>query len=135
MGRRISDRRYPAKNCKNPACKRIYEPHDRRQEYCTSQCRINAGNDKRYQANQTRFSDEKQTRLNNKILESLWNRLSNEKPKHVYKSFLEWERFKFDTQSLIRKNDKSGQTILWYYDYGLELVDEKQNLFEIHKKS
>lgn len=133
--RRLSNRRYPERKCKNPACGISFEPHDRRQKYCETQCRINANNDRRFMANNSRFSDEKQVRLNNKILESIWRRLVNQKQKLVEKSILEWEKFKFDSQVLINRNSKSGRNILWYYDYGLELVDQARHLFEIHKKS
>ncbi len=81
----------------------------------------------------TRFKDEKQTRRNNRILESIWNKLSSEKRKLVEMKMLDWEKFQFDSQSLIRNNGKTGKSILWYHDYGLELVDEKT--FEIHKKA
>src|SRR5689334_3971739 len=132
--RRISNRRYPERKCKNPACTSKFEPHDRRQEYCEPQCRVNANNDKRFLANNTRFKDEKQARLNNKILESIWKKLNDQKQKLVERSILEWEKFKFDSQVLINRNSKSGMNILWYYDFGIELVDKSRNLFEIHKK-
>jgi hypothetical protein len=135
MASRISNRRYPEKECKNLACKARFEPHDRRQEYCEPQCRINANNDKRFEANNTRFNDEKQARVNNNILASIWRKLLNQKQKFVYKNILEWEKFQFDSQAMIMQNSKTGNTILWYYDYGLELVDQTCNIFEIHKKS
>ena len=132
--RRISNRRYPARKCKNPTCKVSFEPHDRRQEYCERQCQINANNDKRFLANNSRFIDEKQARRNNKILESFWEKLKDKKQKLVSKGLLEWEQFKFNSQTLINRNSKSGKNILWYYDYGLEQVDEPRGLYEIHKK-
>lgn len=135
MPRRISNRLYPSKKCKNPGCEADFDPHDRRQEYCEPQCRINANNDKRFEANNTRFSDEKQVRVNHRILETIWKKMLNHKQKLVDRSILEWEKFKFDSQAMIMKNSKSGNSILWYYDYGLELVDPTRNLFEIHKKS
>ena len=132
---RISNRRYPSQKCKNPACKTLFEPHDRGQEYCGPQCRINANNDKRHLANNTRFVDEKQARLNNKILESIWRRLLNDKKKLISQGILEWEKFKFDSQASIKKNTQSNNNILWYYDYGLELVDPSKKLFELHRRS
>ena len=131
---RVSNRRYPSQKCKNPACEILFEPHDRRQEYCERQCRINANNDKRHFENQTRFIQERQTRSNNKILASAWEKLKNQKDKLVKRSNLEWDRFNFQTQALIKKNTKTGRNILWYHDYGLELVDGAGNVFEIHKK-
>lgn len=133
--RRISNRRYPTKKCKNPACKIDFEPHDRRQEYCEPQCRINANNDKRHLTNSSRFSDEKQARVNNKILESIWTRLTNEKQKLVSQAILEWEMFKFDSQALLKKNTKTDRPIMWFYDYGLELIDSSKKIFELHKKT
>jgi hypothetical protein len=132
--RRISNRRYPTTTCKNPACEIEFEPHDRRQEYCEPQRRINANNDKRHFENNSRFSDEKQTRLNNKILASAWEKLKNKKEKHVARINLEWDKFNFQTQASIKKNTKTGRNILWYHDYGLELIDPAGTLFEIHKK-
>ncbi len=135
MSRRISNRRYPARKCKNPACKEGFVPHDRRQEYCEPQCRINANNDRRFEANKTRFSDEKQVRLNNRILEALWKKMQGQKQKLIHKSILEWEKFRFDSQAMIVKNTITGNSILWYYDYGLELTDQTRKLYELHKKS
>lgn len=86
-------------------------------------------------ANSSRFRDEKQTRLNNKILEAVWGRLKGHKDKLVSQSILEWQLFKFDSQSLLHKNSQSGNPILWFYNYGLELVDPAKKIFEIHKKS
>jgi hypothetical protein len=133
--RRLSNRRYPATTCKNPVCKTEFEPHDRRQQYCESQCRINANNDKRFHANKTRFSDEKQARLNNRILESIWTKLAGQKQKLVEMQILEWEQFQFSGQAVTTKNAKTNNSIRWYYDYGLELVNHAKKLFEIHRKS
>ena len=109
--------------------------HDRRQLYCEPQCRINANNDRRFHANNSRFIDEKQARLNNKILETAWKKLSNKKQKTVELQILEWEGFKFDTQAATTKNTKTRNHIRWCYDYGLELIDTTQKIFEIHKKT
>ncbi len=135
MSRRVSNRRYQEQKCKNPACQISFQPHDRRQEYCEPQCRVNASNDRRFEANNTRFIDEKQVRKNNRILESIWRKLPWNKQKLVTKSMLEFEKLKFESHAMIRKNSKSGNSICWYHDYGLELVDQTRNLFEIHKKS
>ena len=135
MSLRISNRRYSEKECKNPACKVRFKPHDRRQEYCETQCRINASNDRRFEANNTRFSDEKQVRVNNRILENLWKKMQDIKQKQVPRGLLEWEKFKFDSQAMVVKNSKTGNSIFWYYDYGLELVDPTRKIYEIHKKS
>ena len=132
--RRTSNRRHPPIKCKNPACQIIFEPHDLRQEYCEPQCRINANNDKRHLEDKSRFSDEKQTRLNNSILESAWNKLAGQKQRRVTRANLEWDQFYFQSQAMITKNAKTGRNILWYHDYGLELVDPVAGEFEIHKK-
>jgi len=110
-------------------------PHDRRQWYCETQCRINANNDKRYLLNNSRFLEEKQTRVNNKILELTWMKLADQKRKLVSKTILEWEKFKFDSQALTRKNKNTNLNILWFHDYGLEYVDQINQIFEIHKRS
>ena len=130
-----SKRQYPKKACANPACGSIYIPHDRRQLYCSTQCRINAANDRRYIANNTRFKDEKQTRKNNKILELIWKKLEREKQKLVSKEVLELERFKFDSHAMINQNSKTKKNIFWFHDYGLESIDTANALYEIHKKS
>jgi len=132
--RRISNRRYSPITCSNPACGIEFVPHDRRQIYCEQQCRINFNNDKRHEENNSRFSDEKQSRLNRKILAAAWEKLINQKEKLVARINLEWDKFNFQTQASIKKNLKTGRNILWYHDYGLELIDPAGNLFEIHKK-
>lgn len=135
MARRISNRRYPERICKNPECGTTFEPHDRRQLYCEEQCRINANNDKRHFEENSRFRDGKQTRVNNQILNSIWQVLMDEKLKMVSKERLEWLGFNFDSQARHMKNNQTGRRILWYYDYGLEPVDKYGNIFEIHKTS
>ena len=128
---RISNRRYPAITCKNPACKKIFKPHDRRQKFCEIQCRVNYHNDKRYFENSTRFKDEKQSRVNNKILEKIWSKFSKNKEKIIPKASLELEDFNFNSQTLIKQNSKTNRNILWYHDFGLELVSK--DTYEIHR--
>lgn len=65
----------------------------------------------------------------------MWRKLINEKQKLVTMAILEWEKFKFDSQAHIMKNSKTGHPILWFYDYGLELIDPTKKIFEIHKKA
>src|SRR5687767_7151564 len=122
---RISHRRYPERVCINPACKLVFVPHDKRQIYCETQCQINAGNDRRHHANNTRFADEKTARINNKILERIWLRLAGKRQKLVTKEILDYERFVFDSQTLFKKNNTTKQSMLWFYDYGLEMIDLK----------
>ena len=120
-----SKRQYPKKACANPACGSIYIPHDRRQLYCSTQCRINAANDRRYIANNTRFKDEKQTRKNNKILELIWKKLEREKQKLVSKAVLELERFK----KIIGKNQYSFFT---FFIQGA--INEGKNIYLVYNK-
>jgi hypothetical protein len=134
MPRRISNRCYPEMECSNPECQILFTPHDRRQIFCEDQCRVNYYNDKRHANDNSRFADEKIARLNNKILAIIWKKVTHLKKKIVQKSILEWEGFRFDSQVMITKNAKTGNNILWYYDFGLELVDTKDGLFEIHNK-
>jgi hypothetical protein len=133
--RRLSNRRYTTRKCKNTACNIKFEPHDRRQEYCEPQCRINANNDKRHLENATRFNDEKQARFNNKVLNTIWNRLLYQKQKRVNGYILEWEKFVFESQAMITINNKTRRNILWYHDYGLELLDPDKRIYELHKKT
>ena len=130
-----SKRQYPPRICRNPDCKCEFIPHDRRQFYCERQCRTNANNDKKHFLDNSRFIEEKLTRMNNKILEKIWKKLTDQKKKLVSKTILEWEKFKFDSQSLIRQNKNTSSPILWFHDYGLEYVDRTKEIFEIHKRS
>ena len=130
-----SKRQYPPRVCLNPACQIKFIPHDRRQLYCCTQRRINANNDRRYLDNNSRFLDERQARINNKILDVVWKKLNNKKRKLVSREILEWSGFKFESPLVIKKNSGTNQNILWVYDYGLELADQSGNLFEIHKKT
>ena len=120
---RVSNRKYPKRKCENPSCAILYVPHDKRQTYCEEQCRINWNNDKRSLENNTKFAAEKQLRTNNKILNQIWGKLKQEKQKLVNSSLLKWEKFVFESQTCIQNNSKTNRPIIWYHDFGLELID------------
>ncbi len=132
---RISNRRYPERECKNPACDEIFEPHDRRQLYCEPQCRINASNDRRHEANNTRFLGEKISRRNSKILEKIWLQLQEQKEKIVSRDILSWEKFAWDAPMTVNKKNSDNTNVLWYYEFGIGAADKAGNNFMIFKRS
>jgi hypothetical protein len=130
--RRISMRVYPKRKCVH--CGDSYVPHDRRQQYCRPQHKIDAGNDRRRLLNQTRFLNEKYLRKIDWILEKLESRMKKIKKKTVT---LE-ELFLQDINSLdicveLGQGD-NDRIIKWYYNYGLQAVNLEATVFKIIKR-
>ena len=131
-----SKRRYPAIPCPNPLCINggIFEPHDKRQKYCETQCRVNHMNDIRYLENQTTFADEKNLRRIEKSLAKIYGKYVNKDGYCVVlKEIFYYEEI--DVMLLVQelKNDLTGQKVKWYYDYGIELHPDDANYYIIHK--
>ena len=131
-----SKRRYPAIPCPNPLCINdgIFEPHDRRQKFCETQCRINYNNDIRYQENNTTFINEKNLRRIENSLRKIYNTYVGDNGYCVVpKGIFQYE--KIDVMLLIQefKSDLTGQKVKWYYDYGIELHPDDADYYIIYK--
>src|SRR5687767_5290836 len=87
-----SKRKHPKRPCANPLCKKEFIPTDKRQIYCSGQCRIDASNDRRDLRNRTIFFDEKRLRHYEKKLAKLFEAFFSEgKLCTVHKLYLQYE--------------------------------------------
>jgi hypothetical protein len=84
-----SKRKYPPRKCKSRYCGKLYIPHDARQEYCVTQCRINENNDKRADEDKPFREDQKKIKKNDKVLEAALRKISIEQRRFINKDFLE----------------------------------------------
>lgn len=128
-------RRYALRNCENPNCEYDihYSPHDRRQKFCSAQCRINYYNDKRSEENRTIFIDIKNLKKMDYVLHKIYIR-------HVEKDFCTVRKEIFyhegvDIMLLVKEwqNKKTGEKVKVYFRYGIELSAENKDFFIIHK--
>lgn len=128
-----SKRKYPEKKCKNPACvPGKFTPHDRRQLFCTIQCRTNFHNDKRHHENNSTFKNERRLREMDKKLKKISTTLEKKGIKQVSQQLFEYEEVDLSLSVETNQNKKSHRQIRWFYRYGIELVDSEKNAFEIH---
>jgi hypothetical protein len=131
-----SKRKYPKRKCANLNCthEKEFEPHDKRQLYCTLQCRTDASNDRRSLTNSTTYFQEKILRQYDKLLEKIHNRFLKDKSCIVNKAYLNYEGV--DVSLLVEEsiNKKTGNKVKWFYRYGTELHPTDPDFFIIHKK-
>ena len=130
-----SKRIYPHKECANPECEIKFQPHDRRQAYCTRQCQINAANDRRWKANNKEFRSEKLLRIMDKKLEEIYESNLYQQRHYVTKDILEHEGIILDLCVLQEINRKTHHYIRWYYRYGLESINSSPVQYEIHHRT
>ena len=123
-------REYEERTCINPQCQEVFTPHDFRQIYCTTQCRINFFNDERRLRNSNRYPQEQVLRQSDKILERLYNS-PNYNDDKIEETVLLYSgvNFKIGTWE---ENLITHQPIRWYHAYGLELVERENRFYTIH---
>jgi hypothetical protein len=125
-----SKRTHRERFCENPDCDTPFIPHDRRQLYCTEQCRINYHNDKRYMDNEERYRREEPLRKTDRDLETLMGSKFY-KEERIKEEVLEDLELNL-TIGTLEKNILTGNPIRWYHSYGIELVDKENRLYTIH---
>lgn len=123
-------RQYEQRLCINPACEELFTPHDYRQVYCTTQCRINFNNDERRIKNTERYPLEKIVRRCDKILEGIYNS-PNYKEDKIEETVLLHSDMNFNIGTW-EENLITHHPIRWYHAYGLELVDRENRFYTIH---
>lgn len=129
---RFSNRVYPERKCLH--CGFSFVPKDRRQLYCSKQHKIDAGNDKRILMNRTRFRNEKHLRTIDRTLEALEARMTKLKLKTI--SLNELLLAGIDRFDLLVEQSQGENNVIirWFYEYGLQVVDQKATIFRIVKK-
>jgi hypothetical protein len=126
-----SKRRYPEQTCFNPDCEEEFIPHDRRQIFCSTQCRINYYNDKKHIDNEERYFREAQLRRIDKMLEALTHGefyLDEQVKEEIL------DGFKIDRSiGTLEMNLLTGNPIRWYHAFGIEFLGNK--LYTIHTRT
>ena len=130
-----SKRQYPAKSCSNPACKSKYQPHDFRQIFCSTQCRINYHNDSRREKSNTLYFKEKLLRHKAKALRDLYNSPNYRKEKKVSGEALLFLNILPGLTTDLEINSQTKRMIYWAHDMGLEPLTTKNDYFEIHQRT
>ncbi len=131
----FSSRRYAERNCENPACvyNGYFQPHDRRQKFCCTQCRVNYYNDKRSEENRTVFLDVKNLKNMDRILHRIYTKYVEKGFCTVRKEIFHYEGV--DVMLLVKEwqNNRTGAKVKGYFRYGMELSAEDNNFFIVHK--
>ncbi|TCJ16575.1 hypothetical protein EPD60_07485 [Flaviaesturariibacter flavus] len=124
---------HPPRTCENPNCRVEFFPDDFRMRYCSTGCRVAYHNDQRRLQNTTRFATDGVRRLNDQLLECLYES-PNYEENGVPESSLELLCIDQEVGTW-EKNLDTGRPILWFYAYGLELVNAEARLFTIHYRT
>lgn len=132
--KRISNRRYPVRFCEKPDCIEEFIPTDARQKYCCPQHRIDFNNDnrKKTESIDTYFIKivKENSLISAKVVSSSFYKSNN----HVTKFILDYEGYNFEIYHYMRINIKTNNQIFFCHNFGLELVDLKQQIYIIHKQ-
>ena len=135
LKKRVSNRRYPLRNCKKPDCQVNYVPTDARQIYCCEQHRVDFNNDKRKEKEAITLLFLNKVKSNEAILKKVKTNDHYTKYRCVKKDLLDYEGYDFNYYHQIMINKKTGCEGHVCFDYILELVDPIELLFIIKKKS
>jgi hypothetical protein len=126
-----SNRIYPIKRCENPACqiRHYFTPHDKRQKYCTKQCRNDHSNDKRSLKEKSLKAHLKKVDEQDQKLHVLYTHLGY---KSVPVEDFMLHLFEIDL-SLARqeKHLTYKKEVLWFQSYGIIKLNRKGTLYQI----
>lgn len=133
-GTRVSNRRYPARNCQKEDCSTEFIPTDSRQLYCCEQHRIDQNNDKRKSVNKIETTFTRQAKNNRAILMKIFNSKEYKNKSVIHYSVLDYEGFDFTVyhHSLIDNN--TNRELKVCYDYGIMLSDSENQYYKIINK-
>lgn len=120
---------WPARIC--PWCGKEFIPSRKNQIYCCRGCQIMAANDRRDRFNAFPKELEKKRIHNLNVLKKISTKVKEGDNFHL--SLLKYEDFHFGLEMLKTLNVRTGNYILWTYQYGLEMVDPEKELFAIHR--
>lgn len=130
--KRISNRKYPPKDCRE--CGESFIPTDARQDFCIPQHRIDYHNDLRKAKAAPVKSLTDGLLQNEKILKKVFKSLSSYQQATVHIDLLKYEKFDFNISSSIDRNEKNGAITQWSFSYGIEGYDADKTTFIIRKK-
>ncbi len=119
---------WPARICPWSGIKFI--PKRKNQIYFSREYQILAANDRRNRNSAGVKQHERQLLHNFKILQKISGKLEDGECFHI--SLLKYEDFYFGIEMSRTLNERTGNLILWTYQYGLEMVDPEKELFVVN---
>jgi hypothetical protein len=126
-----SNRRYPLKNCANPDCdlQPEFYPHDRRQKFCSAQCRTNYFNDKRSYKEKSLQTYLKLVEEQDQKLEIIYTILEYHTApvEALIPHFFQIDFSVATTENLF----SSYQEVQWFRSYGLVKLNKKGTYYRI----
>lgn len=131
---RPSKRVYPAKKCKKPDCDIIFNPTNKRQEYCTTQHRIDHNNDLRALKEAPLKQLASKLTHNLEVLKKIHISLAFNNQNSFSIQLLQYELYNFGTYTDRSVNEGTGNEIEWVYNYGIEGKDINSKTFIIHNR-
>ncbi len=132
---RFSNRTYPPKLCKKLDCNMEFVPTDGRQVYCNAQHRIDNNNDKRKIIDEIESDFKKKAKKNKQIMIKIKGSVNYIKSGVANKTLLIYEGFEFPIYHRKQIDTETNREIQICYDYGLILIDAKNDNYIIEKLS
>lgn len=129
---RKSNRIYEPRVCPHTGLEFI--PTHKKQKYISKQAQIDHNNDQRAIKNKEINKFTSLLKTNREILRKAHEKLIELKQHAVSKDLLVFSGFDLNAFSNRQLNSKSGQTVYWSMDYGIEGLDIENKSFIIHKK-
>ncbi len=109
-------------------------PTHKKQKYISKQAQIDHNNDQRAIKNKEVNEFTSMLKTNRKILRKAKAKLIELKQHAVSKDLLVFSGYDLNAFSSRQLNSKTGQTVYWSMDYGIEGLDIENKSFIIHKK-
>lgn len=132
---RFSNRTYPPKLCKKLDCNMEFVPTDGRQVYCNAQHRIDNNNDKRKIIDEIESDFKKKAKKNKQIMIKIKGSVNYIKSGVANKTLLIYEGFEFPIYHRKQIDTETNREIQICFDYGLILIDAKNDNYIIEKLS
>lgn len=128
--------RFPTRICANPNCMNggFFDPHRRNQIFCRPGCRINFHNDRRYEEENTTYLPAKQLKSIDKKLQRMYEKYADNRGHcPVRKEIFHYEGINVMLLVQEWQHTKSKAKIKGYFRYGIELSQENNDYYLIHK--
>jgi hypothetical protein len=109
-------------------------PTHKKQKYISKQAQIDHNNDQRAIKNKEVNEFTSMLKTNREILRKANAKLIELKQHAVSKDLLVFSGYDLNAFSSRQLNSKTGQTVYWSMDYGIEGLDIENKSFIIHKK-
>lgn len=134
QGIRVSNRRYPARNCQKADCDIAFIPSDSRQRYCSKQHQIDQNNDQRKVIDKMEREFAQQVKKNKEILVKIFNSNEYKSKGLIHISVLNYEGYDFNFYHSTMIEDSSKRELKICYDYAILLADSENQYYKILNK-